>query len=307
MKDKKDFWSAEDFEDTVASALIACFETKAKKNRGASPADRLTDERIASIRREGPYISSGYRVIEANEGDGNWTFDVRNDDLPRCGMIAFRPAGLNAQENPRAYLFLTYVRQVSNLGKYWEKRKSGTLYEMLNMSAESNWIDGDRRYFTVTKDGDVVACTQRIQNINRGVGRSQKIEVGPDDIWHQQTSADASITLQSLSDRRFCWTITAQETFAKAHIGCMQEEIKSLLYARSLPMTATGRKRPILHLVESHKRRMKSGTDVDVSAFLRGQQVVEIGGTVFSVNPPIALAQSVSMASQNRFFANSAC
>lgn len=83
----------------------------------------------------------------------------------------------------------------------------------------------------------------------------------------------------------------------------MMEEVKSLLYARSLPMTATGRKRPILHLVESHKRRMRNGIDVDVTAFLRGQQTVEIGGTVFKVNPPATLRSDVSKPSRDRYFA----
>jgi len=54
---------------------------------------------------------------------------------------------------------------------------------------------------------------------------------------------------------------------AKAHLGCMREEIKSLLYARDLPMTSTGRKKPILHLVAAHKRRIKEGTDIDIVPF----------------------------------------
>lgn len=82
----------------------------------------------------------------------------------------------------------------------------------------------------------------------------------------------------------------------------MQEEVKSLLYARSLPMSATGRKRPILHLVEAHKRRMRSGIDVDIASFLRGQQTVEIGGTAFKVNPPARLQAEVSKPSRARYF-----
>lgn len=51
------------------------------------------------------------------------------------------------------------------------------------------------------------------------------------------------------------WKIAADEGCGKASLGCTADEVKSLLYARQLPMTATGRKRPILHLVAAHRRR----------------------------------------------------
>lgn len=306
MNDAEDYWNADDFEDTVAAALIACYETKVKKNRGAAPADRLTDERVAVLRAEGPYLASPSRIVEARLDDGNWRFDMVNDRLPRKGLYALRPVGLVAQSLPNAYLCAFYVRQVQSLGRYWHKRKGGTIYEMLNLDAENDGIHGDRRFFTVTTQGEVVACTQRIHSFRFGVPMGEKLRiVGPDEKWHRETSVWASVTLQFLADRRHCWSITAQERTARAHLGCMMEEVKSLLYARSLPMTATGRKRPILHLVESHKRRLRNGTDVDVTAFLRGQQTVEIGGTVFNVNPPATLQPDVSKRSRERYFEGS--
>jgi len=303
MDPTKDYWDGDDFEDTVAAALIACFETKVKKNRGAAPADRLTEERVAVLRAEGPYIASNSRLIEASADEGNWRFDSVNDRLPMKGLFAFVPEGKMAETNPNAYLCANYVRQVQALGRYWHKRKGGALYEMLRLAAENDGIAGERRFFTVTKQGEVVACTQKIASIRGGAVNGEKLgTIGPDEEWLQQTGAWASVTLQFLADRRHCWTITAQEKVARAHLGCMMEEVKSLLYARSLPMTATGRKRPILHLVESHRRRMRSGTDVDVAAFLRGQQTVEIGGTLFKVNPPATLRPEVSEPSRRRYF-----
>lgn len=74
----------------------------------------------------------------------------------------------------------------------------------------------------------------------------------------------------------------------------MREEIKSLLYARTLPMTATGRKRPVLHLVEAHKRRMRNGTDVDITSYLRGTQKIEMGGTLFTVKAPVVKKPELS-------------
>lgn len=304
MKDERDYWADDDFEDTVASALIACFETKVKKNFGAAPADRLTEDRVAVLRAEGPYIASNSRLVYAPGDDGNWNFDMVNDRLPVKGLHAFRPSGLVAKTVPNSYLCAHYIRQVHALGKYWHRRSGGALYEMLTMDAESDGIHGERRFFTVTKQGEVVACTQKIASIRGGATHGEKVKtLSHDETWLRETGAWAAVALQMLADRRYCWTITAQENVARAHLGCMMEEVKSLLYARNLPMTETGRKRPILHLVESHKRRMRSGVDVEVTAFLRGQQAVEIGGTVFKVNPPSTLRAEVSKTSRDRYFA----
>jgi hypothetical protein len=303
MKDAQDYWEEDDFEDTVASALIACFETKVRKNRGAAPADRLTEDRVAVMRAEGPYIVSNSRLIQGPDSEGNWHFDMVNDRLPMKGLHAFRPNGLVVKAAPNAYLCAHYIRQAPALGRYWHKRKGGTLYEMLTMFAENDGINGERRFFTVTKQGEVAACTQKIASVRFGATHGEKMcVVGPDEEWLRETGGWAAVALQFLADKRYCWTITAQEKASRAHLGCMMEEVKSLLYARSLPMTSTGRKRPILHLVESHKRRMRSGTDIDVTAFLRGQQTVEIGGTLFKVNPPATLRPDVSEPSRERYF-----
>ena len=89
-------------------------------------------------------------------------------------------------------------------------------------------------------------------------------------------------------DRHHSWCITAEEHGAKVNLGCMLEEVKSLFYARSLPVTETGRKRPIIHLVEAHKRRIKSGIDIDVKSHLRGISQIEMGGTLFTINQPVS-------------------
>jgi hypothetical protein len=305
MRNEQDYWTEDDFEDTVASALIACFETKFKKNRGAAPSDRLTEERIQILRREGPYIASNSRLIMLPEDldHGPFEFDIVNDRLPLKGLYAYRPVGKSSESRPNSYLNVNYIRQVQALGRYWHKRKNGTLYEMLTMSAENDGVHGERRFFTVTARGEVVACTQRIPSNRRGTSHGEIVStIEPDREWLRDTTSWGTVTLQMLADKRHCWTITAQEKTARMHLGSMMEEVKSLLYARSLPMTATGRKRPILHLVESHKRRMRNGTDIDVTAFLRGQQTVEIGGTVFNVNPPATLQSHVSKPSRERYF-----
>lgn len=299
--DPQDSWG-EEFEDTVAAALIACYETKVKKHRGAAPSDRLTEERIAVIRQRGPYIPSPSRILNGPQGasDGVWTYDTVNDPLDVDGVVAYRPGPRQLEDLPRdAYLCVHHVKRASALGRYWHAREPGTLFQHLMIDASGSGLNGERRFFTVKRDGGISSCTQRISVQNQFGGRHTSVGQSPK--FHRETEVWSSVALQLIADRRFCWSITALEQQAKAHIGCMREEVKSLLYARSIPLTATGRKRPILHLVEAHRRRIRHGVDVDVSAFLRGQQIVEIGSTVFKVLPPSTMQTSVSAGSQHFF------
>lgn len=304
MNTVEDYWAEEDFEETVAAALIACFETKVKKNRGAAPSDRLTDERVRLMRNAGPYIASNSRILIAPDHEGNEpvTFDVVNDPLPHSGCFAWRPKAPSVAGVYGGYLMSMYIRQATSLGKYWFRQAGGTLYESLIFAAGNDGISGERFFFTVTKGGNIVACDMKIPSVRGYSAGSPTSFIGHDPQHLREREFWSCVVMQMLADKRFCWTITAQEESARAHLGCMQEEVKSLLYARNLPMTSTGRKRPILHLVEAHKRRMRSGTDVDVSAFLRGQQTVEIGGTVFKVSAPASIRPNLSDASIKRFY-----
>ncbi len=298
-------WGNGEFEHTVATALIAGFETKVKRHKGCPPADRLTEERIAMVRSFGLYIPSPSRILVAPTDFGaNWTFDVGVERLPVRGFVAHVTNELQKQDRPGAYLLMNAVRQVQTLGKFWHKQKGGTLYELLTTDANDNGINGERRFFTVTAKGEVVSCVQRICTSGGYLPGEPARTVGERPRFLQETSEWASIALQILADKRHCWAITAQEDVARATLGCMKEEVKSLLYARTLPLSETGRKRPILHLVESHRRRIKNGIDIDITAFLRGQQVVEIGGTVFTVNPPQTLRPEVSPASRTKYFSD---
>jgi len=300
QEERSDYWG-EAFEDVVAAALIAFFETKLHKNRGAPPADRMTPEQFAMLRSIGPYVVSPSRIFQAVlDPERDWLFDVDNDPLPKQGLTGHRAEGRIFETFPDAYFAAHYIRQAPALGRYWNKRRGGTLYEMLQLAATKDGVEGERRYFTVTSRGEVASCVQRVSSAHYNAGHPAGVIETDAPVLHE-TSVWGSMTLQALADRRFCWSITAREKGALAHVGCMREEIKSLLYARSLPMSATGRKRPILHLVAAHQRRMAAGTDVDVTAFLRGTQIVEFGGTVFTVKPPPTLRPEVSKNS-GRYF-----
>ena len=96
-----------------------------------------------------------------------------------------------------------------------------------------------------------------------------------------------------MADRLFIWNIETQEPNTELGIpalvtfGVEAEMVKSLVYARSLPVTESGRKRPILHWVRAHQRRMQDGVDVDIEKFLRGITEFDMGGLNFRITRPV--------------------
>lgn len=293
-------WQDDKFEDMVSRSLIACYESKIIKQRKVPKEMRLTEEHVRIMRKFGPYIPSNSRVV-LPASSTKIAFDVENDKLPYLGLIAHKSPVANSNDTKLygGYLLTHLIRRIDRLPKFWERTGGGVLYEFSILNAEDGGISGECRYFSVAKDGEVFDCVWSNPSLGMSNYGRERMAI--------ELLAHGLICLVLLADRRHCWTITAQENVARAHLGCMQEEVKSLLYARSLPMTATGRKRPILHLVEAHKRRMRNGTDVDVTTFLRGQQKVEFGGTVFTVNPPMALQPEVSLNSQLKYYGADAC
>lgn len=61
-------------------------------------------------------------------------------------------------------------------------------------------------------------------------------------------------------------------------------------------MTPSGRKRPILHLVHAHRRRIASGIDIDVRDFLRGSREVVMDGIAYRVAAPQRLIEQMQEA-----------
>jgi hypothetical protein len=102
-----------------------------------------------------------------------------------------------------------------------------------------------------------------------------------------------ALSMNAWADSRYLWIANTSEDIGygqnnplKFRLGLNKEHIKSLFYARSLPVTETGRKRPILHWVRSHQRRLREGIDVDVSAHLRGVFAFEMDGLNFEITQP---------------------
>lgn len=286
-----DRWTQDSFEDNVAAALITCFETRIRKNRGAGP-NTLTVGRAELMRQAGPYIPGADRVVIAGDESG-WEFDLTNDPLPTSGCVGMRLDGSTPADEYGGFFRAIYVRKRQDVGARWHRRAGGQVYELIYMASQNEFVEGERSFFAITAGGRIVACEERVQD-----GRGRLLTTPAKHL--SQVEACASVALQYLADQRFCWTIEAREEKAFVRLGCQEEEVKSLLYARSLPLSETGRRRPILHLIEAHKRRLKNGTDIDIPASARGIQTVEIAGTMFTVRPAAAVLPLLSKPSRDR-------
>lgn len=295
-------WEDDDFEDTVAAALISCYETKLINRKKNEKPSWLDDLAIEKLRKLGPFIPSSQRYIAEYEYGKDQYIDPVNDVLKSKFCVAWRTDPSHIKDGDfNGYINIFLFEEVASLPKPFKRRGGGGMFRMSMVFPTNDGVDGEKRFLSVDKSGLIKACELCITSSHystRGKKYSQ-YEIEPD-VLHK-TEFIASVAMQFHADRRHCWAIEAKEDVAKATLGCAKEEIKSLLYARSLPMTSTGRKRPILHLVESHKRRLRNGIDIDVTSFLRGVQTVDIGGTRFIVRPPETLVDSVSEASK-RFF-----
>lgn len=146
-------------------------------------------------------------------------------------------------------------------------------------------------YFAVNQDGSIWSCHDR-KKLRREWGASWSIH---DDIYSGYHWGPGALSL--LADRRFLWLVDTSEPLmhinwkAKLQFGVEPEMVKSLFYSRSIPLTATGRLKPILHWVEAHRRRIKSGIEIDINKYLRGTESFEMGGLNFDITSPTKRTQ----------------
>lgn len=280
--DGADYWMQEDFEDAIARGIIAFYESEIKKNRGAFPSDRVNSSDLARARSVGFYVPGKARIVLA---DG---FDTRNDPMPTFGTVLFPHDEKNGPKFYEGYCKLITLRQLTSFPKGIFRRGPGLPYEAVWIfPTNEGKVEGERGFFSLDRDGKPHAA-ERVHQDGNQMWRRTEIRQFEHDPSKKAEYENAGLYItQLIADERHTWRIEAIEKQARIRIGCEREEVKSLLYARDLPLTASGRKRPVLHLVHSHRRRMKSGVDVKIDEFLRGTREVEMDGTKFKVHPPL--------------------
>jgi hypothetical protein len=102
-----------------------------------------------------------------------------------------------------------------------------------------------------------------------------------------------STCLSAEADSKYLWNVRAFKMADNEHMegnvrfGVYGEHVKSLFFARDLPLTESGRKKPILHWVSAHKRRLQAGQDIDIEKHLRGTRgVLAMGDYRFIITRP---------------------
>ncbi|WP_298440351.1 hypothetical protein [Geobacter sp.] len=212
------------------------------------------------------------------------TFDLDVDELPESGCVYVKPSegmefsyaavkrvrrfkkGVVCQCKDPAYIYKVYVVEMP---------KAGKLCPIIEIT-----------YFAIDAHGDVWLT------IDTAKFRDGKIAAFRIDRYAGSHYGPGALSL--LADTKYLWMVTTEEPFqlsdsrghAKVHFGIEEPMIQSLFYARSLPMTASGRRRPILHWVSAHKRRLEKGVEIDIAKYLRGVEAFSMGNLNFQITQP---------------------
>ena len=293
MNNKNMYWNEEEFEDLVSRSLVSLYENKINKIcRKVPKFIKPTDKDIENIRQLGVYFPPNDREILYTD-----QIDLINDGLPKEAIWSYNPlenfyAPQKTDLLNGEYFRLGYIRKIQNIPpgilnkngfKYFANQH---IYKMLHFSAtENNGFHLMKSYVTIDQTGkihDTYARTNDGKLFITAHGCMHDSNVITEIGW-------TAAIIGFYQDKKYLWNVTANEGYAKATFGVYPEEIKSLFYARSLPLTAMGRKRPILHWVAAHRRRLKSGIEIDIDKHLRGINDFVFNGTKFSITQPTKL------------------
>lgn len=287
MNIKEDLWSSEEFENRITAATVALYE---------SATDSECDDRhsicrfnagdLIAIRKHGIYITAPDREIFA-PGIG-----ISVLKWPLSGCVSF---GAHYKESPNedlveSYCRIVYFKRLNRLPSHSSMISLGDPYQLISVWPQNSGpVVGITDYMTVNRRTGVVSRTipawhsKDPAKVLRYTSDEEK--------WKQEYALSAAI--QFTEDSRHLWTITAHNDVSKVTVGAHAESVKSLLYARDLPITITGRKRPILHIVHAHRRRISAGTDIDVRDFLRGTREVVMNETRYTVSAPATVIEEL--------------
>lgn len=278
-----DMWTGESFEDIITRTMVALYETKVHPRCATtSRLARFTVDDMLRIRRHGVTVAAPDRLFLA-EGDMK-AIDEHLATIPASGCISFgedlNPADPDHMDS---YCSLIYFRRVPKLPRKAAMLSPGLIYEIIRVyPQERGEVMGMRDFVTVNPlTRRITACMElghrpRAQMLQHTTAPPHR--AGSEELLNFST--------QYVDDLRHQWRITALTEETKVTVGAYAENVKSLLYARTLPMTPTGRKRPILHVVHAHRRRLQEGTEIDIDQFLRGTREIEMDGTLFKVDAP---------------------
>ena len=305
------YWQKEEFEDTVAKGLITLFETNIKKHHGIFENFAFTQKMLERIRKLGCYFPPEDRIVlveyvpETSILSENQKLDIINDGFPNkavfCNSLDSSDCRYEKSMRYKAFLEISYIERIDKLPRPITANRQGKPFRLINVWSRNHFLEGSAAYFTVDDFGNTGGVFYKRSNYDpiRGICKSELVNARTCQSAEESANAQdlntisAAFTHQYWTDRRYLWNVTANEGIAKATFGIYPEEVKSLFYAREMPMTETGRKRPMLHWVAAHQRRIKSGIDIDIEKHLRGINEFVYQGTKFTITRPLKIISKV--------------
>jgi hypothetical protein len=230
-----------------------------------------------------PGVSRAYLVND---------IDIQSDELVDEGCLRLPPSADTGE------LFRwVYIKKRGGLDKSkWivpHQAKKPLAFYTSDMTVISDGNDrlsklANRSAFAVLDDGKVVPCHSREALRDESKGFRRSLQSNNKMMGYHWGPAAVNL----LNDSRHLWLVEVGEPVsekmdATLRFGVDAEWVKSLLYAREAPLTESGRKRPILHWVKEHKRRLKNKEDIDISKHLRGITEVSMSNLDFKITQPV--------------------
>lgn len=273
---------SEELTDQLYQFYLALITTGWDGGKKNSPGTSSIDD-IGFAYLHGFYYPCIERVVLTSQ------IDLDNDGLSEYAGLIDRPV-----ERGKDSLYFYSVRQ-SPIPRGFACPVRGTSY------MNTMFYRDDQRPARMIKalGGDPLSLVSWPANINPINGRvvpalrCGDFPTGNNAIHTSVMTVMPAITLNAWADRLHLWNVeTSEAVMGKViktplRLGVSEEHVKSLFYAREAPLTETGRKRPILHWVQSHLRRIKSGIDIDVRQHMRGIIEFEMAGFPFRITNPI--------------------
>lgn len=264
-----DILESEALTDLVYSTFLGMIKKGWRGEAGVNKKEFAVSD-IGLIYMLGPYIPCVRRIAFS-----------RNVDLHTDGLPGIRVVGLHeASQAMGSDLVIYCIRPVIQLpndiqipSRCLRKYKCTILY---SERGQEEVFDSFTLWYGITPQGRVLSAYNK---------RSPHPER-----WHAAAQGYPSLAMNAWADSRYLWQARTSENIGlcdlRLRLGLDKEHIKSLFYARSLPVTETGRKRPILHWVRAHKRRLKAGIDIDISPYLQGITALDMDGLRFQITQP---------------------
>lgn len=243
-------------------------------------------------------LSTGIYIPGTQRTYWSGYFDIKVDEPPERGSVIIQ---VKKDDPHKLFEYATIIR----IKRFPDRIYCACKHPVLYYKAYDTviWKDAtilprhNETFFAISENGDMWSAHDKVK-LRQGMyflplsgEMYARYDMRDNLKFDESFSHFGPGALSLLSDRKYLWNVKTEEPIERSisavvHFGIEKEMVKSLLYARSLPRTVTGRLRPILHWVNAHERRLKSGIDIDVSKYLRGIYKFEIGNLNFEITEP---------------------